>query len=145
MIRPKADATYFVAYNYGIGAATTIKFGMTVQSILETKDDVFVACGNTIYRWSVEATTDDNNPIEYIVKPRVVLGSDEVLVKAIDTKFSSDHAGEATVSIDRLNVKTPTNSRRKVRCNHSADAIDLEIRSNSRFELDHIVLDVADL
>ena len=145
MIRPKADATYFVAYNYGIGSATTIKFGMTVQSILETKDDVFVACGNTIYRWSIEATTDDNQPIEYIMKPRVVLGSDEVLVKAIDTKFSSDHSGEAVVSIDRLSVKMPTNSRRKVRCNHSTDAIDLEVRSNSRFELDHIVLDVADL
>lgn len=145
MIRPKADSSYFVAFNYGIGAATTIKFGMTVQSILETKDDILVACGNTIYRWSVEATMDDNLPIEYIMKPRVVLGSDEVLVKAIDTKFTSDHAGEATVTIDRLKVKMPTNSRRKVRCNHSTDAIDLEVRSNSRFELDHLVLDVADL
>ena len=146
MIRPKADQSYFVAYNYGIGSATIVKFGMGVQFILETKDDVFVACGNTIYRWSVEATMDDNFPIEYIVKPKVVLGSDEILVKAIDTKFTSDHAGSATVKIgERLEVDMPTNNRHKVRCNHSTERLELTVASNSRFEIDHIALDVADL
>jgi hypothetical protein len=112
---------------------------------LETKDDILVGANNSIYRLTVEVTQDDNLAIEYVMKPKIILGSDEVLVKAIDTKFDSDHAGEATVSIGRLSVKMPTNDRRKVRCNHSTEAIELEVRSNSRFGVEHIYLDVADL
>lgn len=146
MIRSTSDKTTWVAYNYALNVATVLKFAVPVEAILETKDDVYVASGNNLYLWADEAATDDGEPIDYVVKPRDVLGSDELLVKAIDTKFSSDHAGKATISIgDRLHVDMPTNSRRKVRCNHSTDCIALTVHSNSRFELDHIVLDVVDL
>lgn len=146
MIRVTTDKKTWVAFNYALNAATVIKFGLEVETILETKDDVFVASSNKIYRWTDEATTDNGKSIEYIVKPRDVIGSDELLVKAIDTKFSSDHAGTVKVSIgDRLKVDMPTNSRRKVKCNHSTDCISLKAESTSRFELDHIALDVVDL
>lgn len=146
MIRPTSDRSYWIAYNYAINAATTIKFGMPIACILETKDDVFVASGNAIYRWTVDATKDGEIDIEYSLSPRDLIGSDEMLVKAIDTKFSSDHAGTAKVSIgDRLKVDMPTNARRKVRCNHSGDVVHLEVNSNSRFEVDHIMLDMVDL
>lgn len=146
MIRATTDKKTWVAYNYALNAATVIKFAFDVEAILETKDDVYVASGNSLYHWDDELTTDDGEPIEYIVKPRDVIGSDELLVKAIDTKFSSDHAGSATVSIgDRLKVDMPINSRRKVKCNHSTDCISLTVESTSRFELDHIALDVVDL
>lgn len=146
VIQPTSDKKYFVCYNYGMNAATTLKFAIDVDFILETKDDIFVASGNTIYRWTVEATKDGELEIEYMLQPRDLIGSDEILVKAIDTKFSSDHAGEAKLSIGtRLNVTMPTNSRRKVLCNHSDDVISMTITSNSRFEVDHIMLDVADL
>lgn len=146
IIQPGADKTYFVCYNYGMDAATTLKFAFDVDYILETKDDIFVAAGNTVYLWTIEATTDDNEPIDYIIKPKDIIGSDELLVKAIDTKFSSDHAGTAIVKIgDRLKVNMPTSYRRKVLCNHSCDIIHMEITSNSRFELDHIMLDTVGL
>lgn len=146
MIRPTSDRSYWIAYNYAINAATTIKFGMPIACILETKDDVFVASGNAIYRWTVDATKDGEIDIEYSLSPRDLIGSDEMLVKAIDTKFTSDHAGVAKVSIgDRLKVDMPTNARRKVRCNHSSDVVHLEVNSNSRFEVDHIMLDMVDL
>ncbi len=146
IIRPTSDKKYFVAYNYGLGAATVLRFGMDVNYILETKDDLFVACGNRIYRWTEEATMDGDIPIDYKLKPREVLGSDEMLVKAIDTKFTSDRAGDVSFKIgERLNVTMPANSRRKVRCNHSCDAVDITVESNTRFELGHIYLDMAEL
>lgn len=146
IIRPTADKKYFVAYNYGINAATVLRFAFEVSSILETKDDLFVAAGNKIYRWTPEATTDDGQAINYLIKPRKVLKSDEMLIKAIDTQFTSDHAGDVLFRLgERLNVTMPANSRRKVRCNHSCDVVDIEITSQSRFELGHIYLDVAEL
>lgn len=146
IIRPTADRSYFVAYNYGLNAATVLKFGFDVSYILETKDDVFVASKNNLYLWSEEATQDDSIPIEYKIQPRVVLGSDEMLIKAIDTKFSSDRAGDVRFSVnERLTIQMPANNRRKVRCNYSSDAVDISITSNTRFELDHIYLDMAEL
>ena len=146
MIRPTTDKTYWVAVNYALNAATTMKFGMPIEAILETKDGLFVASGNAIYRWTIEATQDGDTDIDYAFSPRDLISSDELLVKAIDTKLSSDHAGVAKVSIGaRLSVDMPTNSRRKVRCNYSDDLLHLEVSSNSRFEVDHIMLDVADL
>ena len=146
MIRPTTDKTYWVAVNYALNAATTMKFGMPIEAILETKDGLFVASGNAIYRWTIEATQDGDTDIDYAFSPRDLISSDELLVKAIDTKLSSDHAGVAKVSIGaRLSVDMPTNSRRKVRCNYSDDLVHLEVNSKSRFEVDHIMLDVVDL
>lgn len=146
MIRPTVDKTYFVAYNYGLEVATVVRFGVEVNYILETKDDIYVAAGRDIYRWTQEATQDGNVPINYKLKPREVLGSEEMLVKSIDTKFTSDRAGDVSFKIgDRLNVTMPANSRRKVRCNHSCDAVDITVESNTRFELGHIYLDMAEL
>lgn len=145
LIRPTADKSFFVAYNYGLNAATTLKFAFPITAIVETKDDVFVASGNSIYRWTITATQDDTTDIEYVVKPRAIISSDKILVKAIDTKFSSDHAGNAALTIGRLKVDMPTNARRKVLCNHSTDYVDIDVKSSSRFELDHIVLDIANL
>lgn len=146
IIQPGEDKTYFICYNYGLNAATTLKFGIDVDWILETKDDVFVASGNTVYLWTVEATADGEVPIDYIVKPRDIIGPEELLVTAIDTKFTSDRAGTAEFSIgERLKAEMPTNHRRKVLCNHSDEIIQCTVKSNFRFELDHIILDVVNL
>lgn len=146
IIQPTSDAKYFVAYNYGMNAATVLKFGIDVNYILETKDDLFVASGNGIYRWTNEATLDGDVPIQYLLSPKDIIGSEKVLLKAIDTKFSSDRAGTAIFSVgERLKASMPTNSRKKIKITHSEETIHMEISSNSRFEVDHIMLDIADL
>lgn len=146
LIRPKANKDYLVAYNYGLNAATVLKFGFSIEYVLETKDDIFVGGGNTVYQWTQEATLDDDLPINYKVVPKDTIGSDKILVKAIDTKFSSDHAGDAELSIGtRLKVTMPCNDRRKIRCNHSEATVHLEVSSQSRFEVDHIILDIVAL
>jgi len=146
IIRPTSDHTYFVVYNYGINAATVFRFAFNIDCVLETKDDILVGANNSIYRLTIEATQDDNQPITYTFSPRSIEGSDKVLVKSIDTHFVSDHAGEATLTIgDRLNVKVPTSFRHKLRCNHSEETAQLTITSNSRFGVGSVVLDIADL
>lgn len=145
MIRPTTDKTYWIAFNYRIGAATVIRFGLPITSIVETTNDVLVASGTCLYKWANEYATDNGVEISYHMKPKDVIGSDEMLVKAIDTKFSSDRAGTVNVATSTLSVGMPANSRRKVRCNHSTDCISLDVTSTTRFELDHIALDISDL
>jgi len=145
LIRPTSDYRYFIAYNYLLGVATVLRFGVPITSIIETANEIWVASGKNIYKWDKAYTKDADMAINYKMKPRDVIGSNELLVKALDTKFTSDHAGIATVSIGKLSVNVPTNSRKKLRCNHSTDCISLEVTSNNRFELDHIAIEVADL
>lgn len=145
LIRPSSDWSFFIAYNYGVGAATVLRFGVPIASIIETSNEILVASGNNLYRMSDEFTTDAGVPINYKLMPKDVIGGEQLLIKAIDTKFTSDRAGVASVSTGKLKVDMPTNNRRKVRCNHSTPCITLTIESNSRFELDHISLEVVDL
>lgn len=145
MIRPTQDLKYWVAYNYLIGAATEIDFSVPVNSIVETVDEVYVGSDFYVMKWDNQYLTDNGTKINYEIKPRDIISTDEMLVKSVDTKFSSDHAGTATVATGKLSVDMPTNSRRKVKCNHSTDCISLSVKSNDRFILDHIALEVADL
>ena len=146
MIRPTSDKSYWVAYNYALGAATTIHFGLDIESIVELTDRVFVASGKFVYEWSDEYSTDNGTAITYTMKPKDIISSDDILVKNIDTKFTSEWDGTATVSIgDRLHVQMPVDRRRKVHCNHSDDVISLTVESSVPIEIDHIILDIVDL
>ncbi|MEG2583914.1 MAG: hypothetical protein RSA27_05365 [Oscillospiraceae bacterium] len=77
--------------------------------------------------------------------PKNTIGSDKLLVKAVDSKLYSDHAGNVCISTEALKINAPTNIRKKVKCNHSTDCISIEIKSNDRFEFECLALDIADI
>lgn len=145
LIRPTEDHSYFVAYNYLLGSATTLQFSMPVEAICETSNDLVIASEGNLYRWSEVFADDDGEPIEYELKPKAIISAEDILLKSVDTKFSADYAGEAKFMDGTLTVTVPTETRHKFRCNHSTDCIDITIQSNDRFTLDHILLEVADL
>lgn len=145
LIRPTSDYSYFVAYNYQLGSATTLKFNMDIDAICETSDDILVSSGNKIYQWDDRYTDDDGEKIEYILQPKATMGMEQMLMKAIDTKFSSDYSGKATVQEGTLKISVPTDTRNKIKCNHSTDYMDITITSSDRFIVDHIMVEVADL
>lgn len=145
MLRTTSDRTLWTCYNYLMGVATTIKFAVPVTDIMETVDEVYVASKTKIYLWDKDNMDDNGVPIQYVMKPHDILSSDEMLVKAVDTKFTNDEAGKVEVSTGKLKVEMPTNSRRKVLCNNSTDCISLTVKGTEPFTFDHIVLDVADL
>lgn len=145
LIRPTSDYSYFVAYNYQLGSATTLKFNMDIDAICETSDDILVSSENKIYQWDDRYTDDDGKKIEYVLQPKATMGMERMLMKAIDTKFSSDYSGKAIVQEGTLKVSVPTDTRNKIKCNHSTDYMDITITSNDRFIVDHIMVEVADL
>lgn len=145
MLRVTSDRTSWVCYNYLMGVATTIKFAIPVTDIMETVDEVYLASGNQIYLWDKDLMDDNGAPIEYELKPHEIISSDEMIVKAVDTKFTNDEAGTVNVSTGPLKLDMPTNSRRKVLCNHSTACIALDVKGTDAFTFDHIILEVADL
>lgn len=145
MLRVTSERKEWVCYNYLMGVATTIKFAVPVTDIMETVDEIYIASGTQLYLWDKDIMSDNGTPIEYEIKPHEIISSDEMLVKAVDAKFTNDEAGTVNVSTSKLKVDMPTNSRRKVLCNHSTDCIALEVKGTDPFTFDHIILEVADL
>ncbi|SDM08074.1 hypothetical protein SAMN05660299_00170 [Megasphaera paucivorans] len=145
LIRSTSDWTYFVAYNYLVGAATILKFNIPIASICETSNDILVASNNNIYKWSDEYTDDDGKKIDYEIKLKSIIGANKVLLTSIDTKFSADYAGEVELIDGSLDIKVPSNDRNNVKCCHSADNLELNIKSGDRFTVDYVALEVADL
>lgn len=145
MIRMTSDRTTWVYYNYMMGAATLIKFAKEVTDIMETIDSVYVASGTQLFQWDKNIMTDDNVPINYELKPHDVISSEQILVKSVDTKLTNDEAGTVNVSTSTLKMDMPTNTRRKVKCNHSTDCISMTLKGNDPFTFDHLILEVADL
>lgn len=145
LIRASSDKTKYVAYNYLLGAATLLTFALPISSVVETVDEVYATSGNGVYKWSVSYLDDAGTPIDYELSPRDVISTEEMLVKSVDTKFTATEAGEATITTGVLSVTHPTNTRKKTKCNHSTACISLTVKSNDRFTLDHIALEVADL
>ena len=145
LIRPTSDYKYFVAYNYLLGSATTLKFNVPIDSIVETTSIIIVASGGNLYAWDSQYLDDDGNPIEYILKPKATISSEQMLLKSVDTKFTADYAGKAEFIDGSLDVTIPTADRNKFRCNHSTDCLDITVKSNDRFTVDHIILEIADL
>lgn len=145
LIRPTSDYKYFVAYNYLLGSATTLKFNVPIDSIVETTATIIVASGGNLYAWDSQYLDDDGKPIEYILKPKATISSEQMLLKSVDTKFTADYAGKAEFIDGSLDVTVPTADRNKFRCNHSTDCLDITVKSNDRFTVDHIILEIADL
>lgn len=145
LIRPTADWRYLIAYNYSVGAATTLVFDLPITDITETTDKLIIASGNYLYELTDECTDDNGIPIDFAMKFKDTVSTERILARSIDTDMVATQAGDITLKLDNVEIKVPTNSRRKVRCNHSTAKMEVELSSNTPFYPKHVVIEVADL
>ena len=145
LIRPTAKHERLIAYNYTMGAATTLLFPLPVTSVEETIEGVVVASGNALYELDKKELSDNGTPIPFRMRLRDLVSTEKIIVRSVDTDMKSSQAGEARIEIDNMKITVPTNTRRKVRCNHSSPRIETLIHGTAPFELKHIALEVADL
>lgn len=146
LVRPTGDKRHILAYNYAVGAATTLLFPVSVVSVEETMDRVIVAAGKNLYALDEARLSDGEGvPIPYEIQARDITSNDRILVRAVDTDFAAPQAGEVAVAVGAVRLRMPANTRRKVRCNHSARRLETRLASTTPFQPKRISLEVADL
>lgn len=145
IIRPKEDARYLVAYNYALGAATTLAFPIPITSITETLDKVVIASGNALYKLDDTLSDDSGTAIDFAIQLKDTVSTNQIILRSVDTDSASDHAGDIAVDIDDVKLTMPTNRRRKVRCNHTTPYMQVRLSGHAPFILKHVMLEVADL
>lgn len=145
LIRPMQDRTHFIAYNYALGAATTLFFALPVTDIIETMDKVIVASGTSLYELSDEYLDDSGKPIEYVAQLKDTVSTNKIIVRSVDTDMIAYQTADVSVAIDNMNLTMPANARRKVRCNHTTHKMQITISGKSQFQIKHVIVEVADL
>ena len=145
LIRPTAHKESLIAYNYAVGAATTLSFSVPVTAIVERPDGLLVLSNREAYRMEETNLTDNGAPIDYRLRVRDIVSSDEIIVRGVDSSMAAEQAGEALVEVDAMRLSMPVNARRKVRTNHTSARIVTTVSSQTPFQIKHLALEVADL
>lgn len=145
LIQPKEKGTTLLAYNYAVRAATTLKFPVPITAIEETMDSLVIASGNHLYEMDEESLKDGDTPIAFRLRPKDLIAAEKILVRSVDSSMAATQAGDVRVEIDNMNLKMPSNARRKVRCNHSSPRIQTTVSATMPFQIKHLILEVADL
>ncbi len=145
LVRPTEDRSYWLAYNYALGAATTLHFPLQVKDIVETQDRLILAAGAALYEILDTNMTDDGAAIDYAIRLKDTVSSEKIIVRSIDTDAQAEQAGTVKVNVDNIALDMPTNRRRKVRCNHTTPKMEISLSGSSPFLLKHVLVEVADL
>nr|DAW71300.1 MAG TPA: stabilization protein [Caudoviricetes sp.] len=144
-IQPKEKGGALIAYNYAVRAATTLKFPVPITAVNETMDRLVVAAGKHLYEMDEENLKDGDTPIEFRLRTKDLISTEKILVRSVDSSMAATQAGDVNVEIDNVRLKMPSNTRRKVRCNHSSPRIQTTVSATMPFQIKHLILEVADL
>lgn len=148
LIRAHDDKRTLCAFHSAIGTATRLTFARPVDYIAETAEDILLASGPTLYRWTTEYATDDGTPIPYRIALRHIYGAYPLHLSRIDTRLTSEHdtAVHLTAQGQRpLDIDLKPNGRTTHRTNHSADRLALTLTADTPFRIDDITIDISEL
>ena len=71
-------------YQYDIGACVLLEFALPITDMADTRDDVIIASGKSLYRWSKEHATDNGTPIDQLIETREFASSRRLFTRMID-------------------------------------------------------------
>ena len=98
-----------------------------------------------LYEMDEENLKDGDTPIEFRLRLKDLISTEKILVRSVDSSMAATQAGDVHIEIDNMNLKMPSNARRKVRCNHSSPRIQITVSATTPFQIKHLMLEVADL
>ena len=71
-------------YQYDLGAAMEFEFALPISDMADTQDDVVIASGNSLYRWSRDYEDDNGEPIEQLLETKEYASSRRLFTRKVD-------------------------------------------------------------
>lgn len=75
-------------FQYDIGACIYFEFAMPIADMVDTKDNVIIASGKSLYRWSKEFDTDNGTAIDQLIETREFASSRQIYTRMVDLGIS---------------------------------------------------------
>lgn len=127
-------------FQYDIGACVSMEFNVPITDIVDTRDDVIIASGNSLYRWSRESATDNGAPINQLIETREFASTRRWFTRLIDVGIK----GTPTSSLIHLywankHMTYPLGNRRNEKYVFSVCRQDtLRVETQSKIVIDFI-------
>jgi hypothetical protein len=71
-------------YQNGLGSCIYFEFALPITEMQDTKDDVIIASGKSLYRWSMQYNSDNGTPIDQFIETREFASSRRLFTRMID-------------------------------------------------------------
>ena len=71
-------------FQYDIGACINFEFALPITDMQDTRDDVIIASGKSLYRWSRESATDNGTAIDQLIETKEFATSRQIYTRMVD-------------------------------------------------------------
>ncbi len=71
-------------FQYDIGACIYFEFALPVEDVADTQDNVIIASGKSLYRWSKAYDTDNGSEIEQLIETKEFASSRRLYTRMVD-------------------------------------------------------------
>lgn len=79
-----SESNKLFCFQYDLGAAIEFEFALPINDMVDTQDDVIIASGNSLYRWSREHETDNGTAIVQELKTKEYTSSRQIYSRFFD-------------------------------------------------------------
>lgn len=129
-------------YQYDLGAGVFMHFDVPIEDMVDAKNEVLVASGGSIMRWSFDYKDDNGTPIEQEIVTKEISSSSRLYSRKVDVGVKGTEAGDM-VDVGWANkiIHYPLGAKRRVInvfsvCRESA----LTLKTKATVAIDYIKL-----
>jgi hypothetical protein len=136
-----ADSNKLFCFQYDLGAGIEFEFSVPVIDMVDTQDDVIIATGKTLHRWSREYEDDNGEPIVQELVTREYSSTRQLFTRMVDLGVNGVLGGVIDIRWANKSVKYIVKKARRVLnvfsvCRQSA----LTLKATNKTELEYIKL-----
>lgn len=78
------EGNKLLCYQYDLGAGLEFEFAMPIADMVDTQNEVVIASGNALYRWSFDYEDDNGEPIEQEIVTRQFATTGKLMTRRVD-------------------------------------------------------------
>lgn len=124
---------------YDIGASMYFEFPAPITDMQDTQDDVIIASGKSLHRWSKEFEDDNGKPIEQELISRQVASSRRLFTRGIDFGITGKLGGVVTAEWANKKIKyTIKKPRRAINLFSVCRESTLNLKANTKIAIEYI-------
>ena len=135
------ESNKLLCYQYDLGAGLEFEFALPIADVIDTQDDVIVASGSTLHRWSFDYEDDNGEPIVQELVTREYSSTRQLFTRMVDLGINGVLGGVIDIRWANKSVKYIVKKARRVlnvfsACRQSA----LTLKATNKTELEYIKL-----
>lgn len=133
------ESNKLFCFQYDLGAGIEFEFSVPIADMVDTQDDVIIASGKSLYRWSREYETDNGKAINQEIQTKEYTSSRQIFSRFFDIGVNGTIGG--TLKLEWANksiLYTIKRPRRVINGFTVCRQTDLKVKATRKIEIEYI-------